>query len=160
MPQTKRRHQQAGKSSKSRGPEPASQLSLAQQPQQPETPASTASQTNLLRVRIHDREKEERDRIASSIAAMIVKEIADLSALNLQAVARFIDLVKHDQGTITPAESLIADLVNDHYERDGITPEDVARQLDPKNTDGFRYNFYDALKSARRMRAAYPKLVA
>ena len=97
-------------------------VSPAPEPQQPETPAPTA-QPDLLRVHLYDLTEEERSTITPSIVAMIATEITGLSAWDLQAVARFIDLVKRDRGIETPVEAFITDLVSDHYcGPDGITP--------------------------------------
>jgi hypothetical protein len=114
----------------------------------------------MLRAKAHGLTDEEEVALSASLAAMIHKGIAQMRPFQLQEVAQFIDLVLHDQGCTTPAEAFITDLVSDHYAYGGITPERVAEQLDPDNSDGFRFNFVEAIEVARRMRAIYPKLVA
>jgi hypothetical protein len=77
------------------------------------------------------------------LLTMILEALSDASIIVLQSSARAIDMLIADRGCITPAEALIDDLLTAHFTQGGITPQFLARQMDPENTDGFAMNFKD-----------------
>ncbi len=119
-------------------------------------PVKTEDLLCYMRRDINDQER------AALRARLIEVIVAEQSAHELQQIARLIDISEHNRGCSTPTEDFILRMVNNHYWEGGslITPETVAEEIDPKNTDGFLVNFTEAMDTARRMSLAYPQLVS
>lgn len=118
-----------------------------------------APEPDLLRVKAYSLTAQEEAALSSALLAQIHKAIVEMPASQLQDIAQFVDLMEHNYGCASPAETFIRSLVNTHYTH-GLTPEEVATHLDPENSDGFRYNFDEAIEIARRIRRTYSQLVA
>ena len=50
----------------------------------------------------------------------------------------------------TPAEEFLLDMARSHYDTGGLTPAQVAYQLDPEYSDGFACNFQDLSETMER----------
>jgi hypothetical protein len=123
-------------------------------PATPATPPKPEKPVDLLRDSLKD------DSHNDALFRLIIKGIGGMRYYSLQRVAQCVDMVRRYRGCSTPAENLIQDLLRQHYEWGGITPEELAYQLDENNSDGFRCNFDDAMEIANNIQITYPKLMA
>ena len=148
------------KTKRNPAPEPETITPAAAPQPKPEPAPSQALPTpDPLRTCLSGLSPEQRETLRVRFLAMILKAIAEMDIHSLQSVAQLTDMVENEQGCSTPAENLVHGLVATHYLYGGITPETVARELDPENTDGFRLNFDEAVDVTRRFSATYPELI-
>ena len=103
-------------------------------------------------------EENERDDAQQKLANYIHDTIADLSAVYIQDVARFVDICRNARGCESPAEEFIIGLVQQHYDG-GLTPEHVRKELDPDNSDGFQLNFTELQTTIAHHHAIYGQRV-
>jgi len=127
------------------------------EPMPPPEATHSRPEPDLLRAKIHQFSEQWAERTRASLLAMIQRSIPGLSALALQTVARFVDIVENDAGTDTPAESFITTIVDHHYAFGGLTPESEIHEIE--SPDGFRINFADLIDSTKRCIAIYPDVM-
>jgi hypothetical protein len=120
----------------------------------PKKPAKPALE--LLRVETYrHRSEAEEHALQIELSDLIGDTICDMPSGCLQEVARFIDIVKHNRGCATPAEQFITKMVALHYANGGLTPDDVAREIDPGSPEGFRADFESLLDERRHFDLIY-----
>lgn len=110
----------------------------------------------LLRVATYNKHSEiEEEAFRREFTDLITNAISGAGSLFLQEVAQFIDIAEHDRGCATPAEEFITSMVSSHYRNGGLTPDVVAKEIDPDNVDGFYENFKSLLDERRQFDAIY-----
>jgi hypothetical protein len=139
----------------SKGKTTAAPQAAAPTPPAPKTPPAT----DPLRDSFWDLPDSESSSVAATLFRTTIQRIGEMDPIALQRVAQFVDVVVHGRGCSTPAEDFLMHMVDTHYDPEGLTPERIARQLDPDNVDGFRCNFDDAVAIGRRFREHYPDLM-
>ena len=97
----------------------------------------------------------EDDGIRARLHAHALRWLTEASTLQLQRMAQAIDMIRADAGVHTPAESFIDSALSTHYFFGGLTPEWVAKQIDPENIEGFHRNYHDAVAVNRRFSSMY-----
>ena len=100
----------------------------------------------------HPSPEEERE-VRQALLARLQQQFASMTAMDIQSVARYADIVDAETGCNTPAEEFITGLVDQHYS-DGLTPDDVGHDMEQ-----FRVNFDDMVRDARAFTARYPEAV-
>ena len=114
------------------------------------------SEPDLLRAEIYNFNAEQQANARARLLAMILEPLPEMCTLQLQHVARFVDIAKNDRGSITPAEDFFTSLAVHHY-RNGLTPELAIGEIE--SPDGFRINFDEALDVMNRFSATYPEVL-
>jgi hypothetical protein len=110
----------------------------------------------LLRAKTYCKHSEaEEEAFQREFTDLITNAISGAGSLFLQEVAQFIDIAEHDRGCATPAEEFITSMVSSHYRNGGLTPDMVAKEIDPDNVDGFYENFKCLLDERRQFDAIY-----
>jgi hypothetical protein len=129
-----------------------------------EQSGAAPGEASLLERRIPSGEKltpEMASTLRGALISYIMRHVTELDWLdNIQRVAQFVHVVSNYGGCTTPAQTFLVDMVDAHYRYGGLTPEIVARQLDPENTDGFSMNFEEQLENAKGFLHRYPRLMA
>jgi hypothetical protein len=92
--------------------------------------------------------QDERD----ELYAEVLTEVKELSSSNLHEIAMFLEVLRTDYGSTTPAEEFIIGLIRIHGFF-GLQPQDVQRDLEE-----FQQNFEAAIETTKHMAEMYPKL--
>lgn len=111
------------------------------------------SPSNLLRASFWDAGIKESAR--TELTDFILRALEQFSPIKIQTIARFVDACRHESGCETPAESFLVEMVYQHYERGGITPKSIEKQLDPDSPDGFMLNFTEFKQAHERYEEMY-----
>ena len=129
---------------------PAAAPVPATQPPAPET----APALDRLRVWVGDKlPAEEEKALRAQLLEQIMQSLPKMSTSSIQQVARFMDLVENDRGCVTPVEEFITNLVMQHYDFGGLTPEEVMDEFE--GPEGFKINYEECVEAAARFNAAY-----
>ncbi len=99
-----------------------------------------------LRIKVSELSEPERGALAQRLRDSIQGLAERLGIHSLQALARFADMERHNEGCTTPAESFVEVLVSAHYEDPGLTPDMALREIEE-----FRSDYESAIAAARRM---------
>lgn len=147
MPATKRPHRSAPSIAavEPSAAKPAAEIAVIVPPK---------TDDDILRCLTYDMSKEVLAALRGPFLEMISTHLADASVFELQAICRFLDVLDNDTGSTSPAESFITQILDIHYEI-GLTPEDVEREIDPKNSNGFAMNFDGQAQQRERYDAMY-----
>ena len=115
-------------------------------------------ESDLLRAEV-DREAPEPEKAAlrGRLFDFVFSIASELCTSRLQELARFADVVNNASGSDTPAEEFLLDMARSHYDAGGLTPAQVAHQLDPEYSDGFAYNFQDLSETMERYSRFYKR---
>ena len=123
------------------------------QPTQPPAP-ETAPALDRLRVWVGDElPAEEEKALRAQLLEQIMQSLPKMSTSSIQQVARFMDLVENDRGCVTPVEEFITNLVMQHYDFGGLTPEGVMDEFEGE--DGFKVNYEECAEGVDRFNLAY-----
>lgn len=144
---------------------PISKISQATQGRTPASPPATpescmAAQPRYddLRVRFSSFAESDQAALRNRLLIQVWTLSNEMPTGALQNLAQAADLLDSNRGCSTPAEELISHLLAEHYQYGGITPASLENQLDIENTDGFRLNFEDVVKTTEHFQGLYSPL--